>query len=236
MNLKIITSCLLIISITIVIADGSRYMYEKASVDGVGYKKVESVSTLASINKSPEINFLPKNLSFSKDSWKSGGYRRVDLTIYNPENITMLNASIKLKIPPGWEYNPEIENNVINFDPDDVLFWVSSFNGSYAHTWIDLKPGPYVHAGMYAVCADSNVSFLNSGLLNNILFKKTYYTRINISMIDDTESEHNIIKDNIWIFIMISAICGSITLILNHNLREYLKSKVHKLSECFKNN
>jgi hypothetical protein len=240
MTLKITALCLLIIFFTTVIPVSTwgirdhlfNYANDTTINSHLDPYIQEHNLTLAFMNHGPEIHLLPKNLSFSKDSWKSGDSEIIDLTIYNPENISILDAIIKLKIPSGWEYNPEIENDVIHFDPDEVLFWVSSFNESYAHTWIELKPGPNVRAGEYRIYADSKVSFLNDGISDvaNVI------NTIDITVVDDSqESGHNLIKDNTWVFIMISAICGSLTLFLNRDFRGYLKNKIHKLEESLKN-
>lgn len=228
MKLIIIVSFILLIFLmTIILADSQNIKNLKdnlllVSLDKSDHLPLEQYSfNIQEYNLSPAdwpvVHLLPNSLNFSKDSWKSEYKGHIDITISNPENAGISFATIKLKIPPGWEYYPEIENDIINFDPNEVEFWISSFSGNYSHTWIEIKPGPRVPAGEYEIFAESYIYFQNSTIGYT---SKSSSDIIHVSVLDDSS-----FKDYIWFFSMICAICALSSLFFNHDFREFIKKR-----------
>jgi hypothetical protein len=165
----------------------------------------------------PKIYFIPYILSFPKSDWKLDHGKRIKIAVNNPQNCHIIHASIKLKIPSGWEFYPDTNNNVVNFDPDKSLFWIQNFGNfthNYTESWVEIKPGPSISEGIYNMSVDSLIFFKNKNI--GIDYSKNFSTLIYLKVVDDIkEPESNPLKNNIYIFVIIGATCALIGLVLN---------------------
>lgn len=197
----------------------------------------------------PKIYFIPYILSFRKTDWKSDPGKRIKIAVNNPQNCHIIHASIKLMIPSGWEFLPDTSNNVVNFDPDQSLFWVHNlgyFKHNYTESWFEIKPGPHTSEGIHEMYIHSLIFFNN--INSNINYTRNFTTLIRLEVINDinetivkehvNESKSNIIKENIWFFIMISSICALVGLIVTLKLhtksRNLANRQINKIRKVFK--
>lgn len=173
----------------------------------------------------PKIYFIPKILSFLKSDWEGQG-KRIKIAVYNPLNCHIIHASIKPGIPVSWDFIPDTNNNLVNFDPEKSLFWVhgvGNFKHNYTESWFEIKPGPHTSEGIYEMYINSSVFFNN--IHSNINFSKNFSTLVVLEVIPKDpipKPDSNIFKENAWIFVILSSLCALAGIIIK--LKSLLKN------------
>jgi hypothetical protein len=164
----------------------------------------------------PEIILTPPDgISFTGSVWEC-----VTFSLTNPPNYHVKEAYFKIKLPPGWEFNPDVKPlPFIEYIADKKAFLITDF-GYYKMNstgdWFDIRPGPNVAPGNYSLIVESALEYNyrdpeypEHDLLccNNIPYS------LNLTLVGSRGGLYNTIRDNSWIFALIGAIC-SIVLVL----------------------
>lgn len=105
----------------------------------------------------PVIEVTPQSLSSTRN------WERISIGVYNPEDYHIINASIKLTIPKGWDYRYRMKQTGMRHEMNKYIFSIKDF-GSYQENfiddWFEIRQGSNIPSGKYYLYAKCDISYL----------------------------------------------------------------------------
>jgi hypothetical protein len=112
--------------------------------------------------ENPGIVMAPKNISFTDLDW-TNAHKRIYLTLDNERGYLINKAIIKMYLPDGWEYIPDINSTRFSYYPGSSTYEITNISAKNIVEWFEIKPGPNVNPGTYYLAAEARINYTNCG-------------------------------------------------------------------------